>query len=50
MGKPNQIDHVVIDKRRHSSLSDLRSFTEGESDTDPYLVVIKFRERLSVNK
>lgn len=50
MGKINQIDHVVIDKRWHSGLPDLRSFTEADSDTDMHLVVVKFRERLSVPK
>ena len=49
MGKLNQIDHAIIDKRWHSSLPELRSFAEADSDTDLYLVVVKFRERLSVS-
>jgi hypothetical protein len=42
----NQIDHILIDRRRHSSALNVQSF----SDTDHYLVVEKVRERLAVNK
>jgi hypothetical protein len=46
----NQIDHVFTDKRRHSNISDVRSFREADCDTDHYLVVAKLRERISVSK
>jgi hypothetical protein len=46
----NQIDHVLIDKGRHSNISDVRSFRGADSDTDHYLVVEKLRERISVSK
>lgn len=36
--------------RWHSSLPDVRSFKETDSDPDQYLMVVKFRERLSVCK
>jgi hypothetical protein len=44
----NQIDHILLDRRRHSSVPD-RLFRRAELDTDPYLVVAKVRERLAVS-
>ncbi|PNF22036.1 hypothetical protein B7P43_G10581 [Cryptotermes secundus] len=46
----NQIDHILIDRRRHSSILDIRSFSAADCDTDHYLVVAKIRERLAVSK
>jgi hypothetical protein len=46
----NQIGHIVIDRRRHSSVLDVQSFRGADCDTDHYLVVTKFRERLAVSK
>jgi hypothetical protein len=46
----NQIDHILIDRPRHSSALDVRSLTTADCDTDQYLVMAKFRERLAVNK
>jgi endonuclease/exonuclease/phosphatase family metal-dependent hydrolase len=37
----NQIDHVLIDKRRHSNALDVRSFRGADCDTGHYLVVAK---------
>ena len=51
MGKThNQIEHILIDRRRHSSIIDVRSFRRAECDNDHYLVVAKVRERLAVRK
>jgi hypothetical protein len=46
----NQIDHVLIDKRRHSNILDVCSFRGADCDTEHYLVVEKLRERISVSK
>jgi hypothetical protein len=46
----NQIDHVLIDGRWHSSILDVRYFRGAYYDTDHYLVVAKVRERLAVIK
>jgi endonuclease/exonuclease/phosphatase family metal-dependent hydrolase len=46
----NQIEHVLIDRRRKSNILDVPSLTGAECDTDHYLVVAKLRERLAVSK
>jgi hypothetical protein len=46
----NQIDHVLIDKRQHSNILDVRPFRGSDCDTDHCLVVTKLRKRLAVNK
>jgi hypothetical protein len=44
-----QIDHILVDRRRHSNVLDVRSFRAADCDSDHYLVVTKGRERLAVN-
>ena len=46
----NQIDHILIDRRRQSSILDVRSFMGADCDTDHYQVIAKVRERLAVSK
>jgi hypothetical protein len=46
----NQIDHILIDRRWHWSVLDVRIFREADCDTDYYLVVAKVREILAVSK
>jgi hypothetical protein len=46
----DQIDHILIDMRRHSIILDVRSFRGADCDSDNYLVVAKGRDRLAVSK
>jgi len=46
----NQINHILIDRRRHSSILDVRTITGTDCDTDHYLVVAKVGKRLPVSK
>jgi hypothetical protein len=48
--KHDQIDHILVDRRRQSSILDVRSFRGADCNTDHYLVAAKLRERLSVIK
>jgi len=46
----NQIVHILIDWRWHSSVLDVHSFSGADRDTGHCLVVAEFREILAVNK
>jgi hypothetical protein len=46
----NHIDHVLIDRKRHSSRLDVTSFRVADCNSDDYLVVAKVRQRLAVSK
>jgi hypothetical protein len=46
----NEIDPILIEKRRHSNVFDVRSCRGADCETDHYLVVAKVRQRLSVSK
>ena len=41
----NQIDHVLIDKRRQLGIIDSRSLRGADCDTDHYLAVATIHER-----
>jgi len=46
----NQIDHILICKRWHSSILDVRSFRGADCNIDHCVVVTEVRERLAVSK
>lgn len=46
-GKPrNQIDHVLVDKRGHTNVLDVRPYRGADCNSD-FLVIAKIRECLS---
>jgi exonuclease III len=46
----NQTDHILVDRRQHSSILDVQSFRGAYCHTDHYLVVAKVREGLALSK
>jgi len=44
------MDHILVDRRWHSSILDVQSFRGADCDTDHYLVIEKVREKLAVSK
>ena len=46
----NQIHNTLTDRKRHSSIVDVRSFRGANYDIDHCLVVPRVRERLAVSK
>jgi len=45
----SQIDHVIINRHHKSCIRNVRSYRGADEDTDHYLVVTDFSEKLSVN-
>jgi hypothetical protein len=46
----NEIEHISIYGKLHSSVLDVISLRAADCDADHYLVLAKGRERLAVNK
>jgi hypothetical protein len=46
----NQIDHILVDSRRHSNVLDFPSLGAADCDSDHYLILANVKERLAVNK
>jgi len=46
----NQVDRILIGRRWHSSMLDVRSISAADYDTDHYQVVAKVKEKLAVSK
>jgi hypothetical protein len=46
----NQIEHILIDRKRHESVISALLFRTKNCDNDHYLAVAKFKERLPVKK
>jgi hypothetical protein len=45
----SETDYILIDKRRHSDILDVRSLRVVSCDTDYYLVITELRERIAVS-
>jgi len=46
----NRLDHILLGRRWHSSVPDVRSFMGVDRDSDHCLVIAKVWERLAVRK
>jgi ribosomal protein L24E len=46
----SQIDHILIDRRWHSSILDVRPSRGSDCNTYHYVMVAKFRETLATHK
>jgi hypothetical protein len=46
----NHIEHVLTDKRWHSSVDHVKFLRQDNCDTNHYLVVAEIRQRLSVSE
>jgi hypothetical protein len=46
----SQIDHILVDRGRHFNVLDVRSMRAADCDSVYYLVKVKVKERLAVNK
>ncbi|XP_046389318.1 craniofacial development protein 2-like [Ischnura elegans] len=46
----NQIDHVLVDQRHKSSITDIRSVRGAECGTDHVLVLVKIAQRIAIQK
>jgi len=44
------INYILIDRRWHPSILDVRTFTGSDCDTNHCLVVAEVRERMAINK
>ncbi|KAI5717474.1 hypothetical protein M8J77_006391 [Diaphorina citri] len=46
----NQIDHVLINERRQSSITDIRVYRGADLNSDHYLVIIKILQNITKHK
>jgi hypothetical protein len=46
----NQIDHVMIDSRHATDISDVRSFRGADCNTDRFLVRATVKQRIAIGK
>uniref|UniRef100_A0A8D8TNG9 Craniofacial development protein 2 n=1 Tax=Cacopsylla melanoneura TaxID=428564 RepID=A0A8D8TNG9_9HEMI len=46
----NQIDHVLIDNRHRSHITNVRTIRGAECGSDHYLVLVKIRQKIAIEK
>jgi hypothetical protein len=46
----NQIDHILVDRRSHSNILDVRSYRAADCDTDRYLVGATSSEKTKITQ
>ena len=44
----NQIDHILVNKRRKSAVQDVRTYHETNCDSDHWMVIAKIKQNIKI--